>query len=105
VPRFRLAESFRSIGDAFLSGKLGVYLVVGQFQEKCPTNFSLSEHHDKLKLIEYQTEPRTVYLEASAVTATLSSLEDRRTLFQKRTRTLAYIISVKQTGEEFRFQR
>jgi hypothetical protein len=31
VPRFQLAESFRSIGDAFLSGKLGFYLVVVQF--------------------------------------------------------------------------
>ena len=31
--------------------------VVREFQRKCPTNFSLSQHHDKLKLIGHQTDP------------------------------------------------
>ena len=31
--------------------------VVGHFRCKCPINFSLSRHYDKLKLIGHQTDP------------------------------------------------
>ena len=31
--------------------------VVGHFRCKCPINFSLSGHYDKLKLIGHQTDP------------------------------------------------
>jgi hypothetical protein len=35
----------------------GPKAVVGPFQRKCPTNFSLSWRNDKLKLIGHQTDP------------------------------------------------
>ena len=38
--------------------------VVGYFRCKCPINFSLSGHYDKLKLIGHQTDP--LGLEVSA---------------------------------------
>jgi hypothetical protein len=40
------------------------YKVVGQFRSKCPTNFSLSQRYDKLKLIGHQTDPLPNYKES-----------------------------------------
>src|SRR6476660_8108443 len=40
-----------------MSDKPGFILGCGSVSTKCPTNFSLSQHHDKLKLIGHQTYP------------------------------------------------